>query len=397
MEPLKICIITQQYGNIWSGAGTYATLLIDSLAKKGHDVTVICPTDSVIEKKENINFLMVKKSKLDPPWLSISYNFSKKLKQLGKKRFDIIHFTDAREALFYSKSETPVVGSMLDYYFTVANKNPLYYKKYYNDWFKRYLYYNFGKAIERKTLFNLNVILPVCQHISNKLQIVYKIPANKLRVVYNGIDIEKFKASRKKYQKPDYPIILFIGTNFQRKGLPHLIKSSPQVIKELPTVQFYVIGKDPNAEILKKLCTTLNVENNFKFLGHIKYQDLPFYYEIADVFVMPSLIEGFATVFMEAMASGTPVIGGNVGCTKELINHGKNGFLVEKDDVDQLAAYILESVRDRDLKALLINEGYKTVENFNIQITVSNILNVYKDILKGKKIGYDTIDRCEQL
>ena len=397
MEPLKLCIITQQYGNIWSGAGTYATLLIDSLAKKGHDVTVICPTDSVIEKKENINFLMVKKPKLDPTWISISYNFSKKLKQLGKKRFDIIHFTDAREALFYSKSETPVVGSMLDYYFTVANKNPLYYKKYYNDWFKRYLYYNFGKAIERKTLFNLNVILPVCQHISNKLQIVYKIPANKLRVVYNGIDIEKFKASRKKYQKPDYPIILFIGTNFQRKGLPHLIKSSPQVIKELPTVQFYVIGKDPNAEILKKLCTTLNVENNFKFLGHIKYQDLPFYYEIADVFVMPSLIEGFATVFMEAMASGTPVIGGNVGCTKELINHGKNGFLVEKDDVDQLAAYILESVRDRDLKALLINGGYKTVENFNIQITVSNILNVYKDILKGKKIGYDTIDRCEQL
>lgn len=397
MEPLKICIITQQYGNIWSGAGTYATLLIDSLAKKGHDVTVICPTDSVIEKKENINFLMVKKPKLDPTWISISYNFSKKLKQLGKKRFDIIHFTDAREALFYSKSETPVVGSMLDYYFTVANKNPLYYKKYYNDWFKRYLYYNFGKAIERKTLFNLNVILPVCQHISNKLQIVYKIPANKLRVVYNGIDIEKFKASRKKYQKPDYPIILFIGTNFQRKGLPHLIKSSPQVIKELPTVQFYVIGKDPNAEILKKLCTTLNVENNFKFLGHIKYQDLPFYYEIADVFVMPSLIEGFATVFMEAMASGTPVIGGNVGCTKELINHGKNGFLVEKDDVDQLAAYILESVRDRDLKALLINGGYKTVENFNIRITVSNILDVYKDILKGKKIGYDTIDRCEQL
>ena len=387
MEPLKICIITQQYGNIWSGAGTYATLLIDSLAKKGHVVTVICPTDSVIEKKENINFLMVKKPKLDPTWISISYNFSKKLKQLGKKRFDIIHFTDAREALFYSKSETPVVGSMLDYYFTVANKNPLYYKKYYNDWFKRYLYYNFGKAIEQKALFNLNVILPVCQHISNKLQIVYKIPANKLRVVYNGIDIEKFKASHKMYQKPDYPIILFIGTNFQRKGLPHLIKSSPQVIKELPTVQFYVIGKDPNTEKLKKLCTTLNVENNFKFLGHIKYQDLPFYYEIADVFVMPSLIEGFATVFMEAMASGTLVIGGNVGGTKELINHGKNGFLVEKDDVDQLAAYILESVRDKDLKALLINEGYKTVENFNIQITVANILNVYADILEEKKIG----------
>lgn len=397
MEPLKLCIITQQYGNIWSGAGTYATLLIDSLAKKGHDVTVICPTDSVIKKKENINFIMVTKPKLDPTWISISYKFSKKLKQLETKRFDIIHFTDAREALFYSKSVTPVVGSMLDYYFTVANKNPLYYKKYYNDWFKRYLYYNFGKAIEQKALFNLNVILPVCQHISNKLQIVYKVPVNKLRVVYNGINIEKFKASRKKYQKPDYPIILFIGTNFQRKGLPHLIKSSPRVIKELPTVQFYVIGKDPNAEKLKRLCTTLKVEKNFRFLGHIQHQDLPFYYAIADVFVMPSLIEGFATVFMEAMASGTPVIGGNVGGTKELINHGKNGFLVEKDDVDQLAAYILESVRDKDLKALLINEGYKTVENFNIQITVANILNVYADILEGKKIGYDTIDRCEQL
>ena len=160
-KPLNICLVTQQYGEVRSGIGIHARIMVEGLIRAGHKVTVICPNGSIKQKK-GVNFVFVKKCLIDPSagkWLSLSYKFSKKIKELQKdKKFDIIHFTDARESLFCSKN-LPVIGNMNDVYYAMASKNPFFYKRYYYDWLKRYLYYNLVKFLEKRALHKLSAII----------------------------------------------------------------------------------------------------------------------------------------------------------------------------------------------------------------------------------------------
>ena len=127
---MKICIVTQQYRNIHSGIGLYATNIIKYLSNLGHYITVICSPDCKIDKSKNVNFIRVKNHKLDPTpnrWVSFSYHVSKYLK--NKNNFDIIHFSDAREALFIKNKNAKLIGNMNDFYTADAKINPLYYCK----------------------------------------------------------------------------------------------------------------------------------------------------------------------------------------------------------------------------------------------------------------------------
>lgn len=379
METLKLCITTQQYGNIVSGVGTYATNLIDELNKKGHEVTVVCPNNNFIKKKkEMITFLQVDKWNNDPTpnnWFSLSYNFAKKINST-KNDFDIIHFTDARESLFHSKNYIPVVGTQHDFYSADAKKNPLYYKQYFGDWIKRYFYYNINNILEQKALGKLDEIIAVCRFTSNQINKSYRIPKKNLHTVYNGIYYDKYAINKRKSHAD--PIILFIGGNFKRKGLPSIIRSSPEVIREIPTVKFYIIGKDPDTNHLQELCKKLGVEKNFIFLGYVSDDEIFHYLSIADVFIMPSLFESFAFVFLEAMASGIPVIGGKTGGATELIIHNTNGFIVDPHDYKKISKYILILLHNKDVWKKMSENCKKTVEDFSLEKMVNNTIEVYK-------------------
>ena len=100
----------------------------------------------------------------------------------------------------------------------------------------------------------------------------------------------------------------------------------------------------------------------------------------ASIYVMPSLREGFGITFLEAMACGTPVIGGNVGGIKELIKDGENGFLVNSGDCKDLMNKI-SIILDNDLiREKFINNGFETVRNFSVKNMVDKTLKVYADI-----------------
>jgi len=382
---LKICFVTQQYKNIQSGVGTYATYLIDGLAEKGHEITVICPLNSITCNKD-ITFIPVPKSKIDPTWILLSRQFSRRLEVVqNNKKFDIIHFTDARESFFYQYNYTPTIGTMHDYYFVTASKNPFYYKRFYKDWVKRYVYYNISKILEKKALHRLSAIITNSKFVAEKLNDIYQIPEKKLHTIYLGMESNKFKKNidSQSSANGNNPTVLFIGGNFQRKGLPTLIQCCPTIIKEYPIVKFIIVGRDPNMNAMKDICKYYGVSEHFNFVGWISDAVKMEYYKNASILVMPSLIEGFGIVFLEAMASGVPVIGGNVGGTKELISHMKNGLLVEPNNPNQLSEYILELLNDTKLRLKITEEGKKTAKNFTVEKMVRETEMVYKKVLNG--------------
>ena len=103
------------------------------------------------------------------------------------------------------------------------------------------------------------------------------------------------------------------------------------------------------------------------------------------MYIMPSLGEGFGITFLEAMACGTPVIGGNVGGTRELIKDGENGFLVNRGDYKDLTEKISVLLDNDNIREKFIKNGLETVRNFSVEKMVDETLKIYADIQRLKR------------
>ena len=127
----------------------------------------------------------------------------------------------------------------------------------------------------------------------------------------------------------------------------------------------------------------LEVDDHFEFLGWVPNAKLRQLYRLADVFVMPSLVEAFGVVFLEAMASGTPVVGTRVGGIPELIRHGQDGLLAEVDQPDDLADKLLVVLEDPHLAEQLGTNGRARAQDFGIEQMLACTYHVY-DHLRGE-------------
>ncbi|MCX7999169.1 MAG: glycosyltransferase family 4 protein, partial [Leptospiraceae bacterium] len=133
---------------------------------------------------------------------------------------------------------------------------------------------------------------------------------------------------------------MFAGTVTPRKGVEYLIKAG-EILKD-EKILFLIVGNlNLDKEYAKRVIEYAKKKNvNAKFTGFIPYEDLKALYSACDIFVLPSLEEGFGVVLTEALASGKPLIGSNVGGIPMQIRDGWNGFLVEPANEKQLAEKI---------------------------------------------------------
>lgn len=388
MKKLNICYLTQQYGNFASGVGTYSTNLINSVAEQGHKVTVICPKEKKREFMSlNVKLIEIKRCKWDPShgnWFTLSFQFSLELKKLIKEeKIDIIHFTDARECFFWKflgkNKNVFTIGTMHDDTFVDASKNILVYRNLYNDWIKRYFYYNFVNIIEKICLKNLDFIISVSVHVQKKIVDIYKIDKRKTLVVYNGISLN-FEDHESKKEK----FILIIGNNLQRKGIITLFKAFYLIKEKYSDLRIVVVGQDINQKYFEDFIDKIGIRERVKFKGRKSNKYVLDKMKKASIYVMPSIKEGFGIVFLEAMLCGTPVIGGNVGGTKELIKNGKNGFLVNPGDYKDLTEKISVIIDDDLIREKFIKNGIKIVKEFTVEKMVDKTLASYQNIYKNK-------------
>jgi UDP-glucose:(heptosyl)LPS alpha-1,3-glucosyltransferase len=162
----------------------------------------------------------------------------------------------------------------------------------------------------------------------------YGYPADRIHVIHNGVDCERFRPAAQK--APSGQIrLLFVGTGFERKGLPFAV----QALARLPSqLKLQIVGKGDVAHY-QRLAASAGVSNRVEFLG--KDCDMPPLYQDADVLVHPAIYEPFANVCLEAMACGLPVVTSRINGVSEIIEPGKNGAIVERpEDIEALAAAI---------------------------------------------------------
>ena len=181
----------------------------------------------------------------------------------------------------------------------------------------------------------------------------YMIPAEKVALVYQGTDADRFKHTENarqeaflRYPLPEKasPILASIGSFEHRKGHPVLFEALQELVNSsLPNAHLMMVGDGPDETMLKEMVKTLGLQGNVTFFP---FTDKPNYiYERLDMTVLPSLFkEGLPNVLLESMAMGVPVVSSNIGGVSEIVMDGETGYMVAPGDKAALAEGIKEGL-----------------------------------------------------
>jgi 1,4-alpha-glucan branching enzyme len=249
----------------------------------------------------------------------------------------------------------------------------------------------FLRIFEEKMLEQANKIIAVSYFTKRELLEYYKIPEEKIRVIHNGVDTNKFQPAKDKRKikeelgfNPNDLAIVSVGRLYARKGLFTLIESMPAVIKRFKNAKFIISGKGQSDEMRKLIAYAekIGVKDNLIFTGYFPDKKLPKLYQAADVFAFSTFYEHHPFAVLEALSTGLPVVTTDVGGIPETIENGKNGFLVEPFNPKQFADRILYLLEHPAEASEMGSLARKTIlERFDWRIVVKDVLKVYDEAL----------------
>jgi len=212
----------------------------------------------------------------------------------------------------------------------------------------------------------------------------------KLRVIHNGVDTEKFQRAQRDRARlfPDVGnemLVVLVGNmHSDVKGHPWLIAAAPTVVREFPEVRFVFAGDGELRPTFAAQVAQLGLESTFKFLG--RRSDIPEILASCDLAVLPSRAEGLPNAVLEYMAAGLPTIASRVGGMAELIQDGVTGLLVPAEDANALAGALLQFLRDPEQARQIANDGQRfAVENFSFERLIREIDELYGELLERRR------------
>jgi teichuronic acid biosynthesis glycosyltransferase TuaC len=200
-------------------------------------------------------------------------------------------------------------------------------------------------------------------------------------VIPNGVnvaEIQQFSSSVVPL-KGEFNLLFPGGTTF-RKGGDLTIKALSRVSRQIPTVHLYVAGNVPRNHLLRRSVVETGLDDYVTFTGFLGIPEYRRLLNSVDVLIMPSREEAFGIVFLEAMALGKPVIGGNIGGIPEVIVNGRNGILVQPS-VGQIAEAILYVYANKDARQEMSENNFKDVARFDWDNIIELYIRFYRTII----------------
>jgi len=226
-------------------------------------------------------------------------------------------------------------------------------------------------------------IIVVSNYEQKKLMHNFRL---KSEVIHNGIDLSLIKPFDKNWAKKELGlketdfIILFVGKLIPTKDPLTLIKSIKHASDKCKNIRSIIVGTGELSKKIRSETKRLELEDQIKFFGFIKKEELWKCYSAADLFVLPSVNEAFGIVLLEAMAFGLPIIASDSGACPEVI--GKAGILFKQGDYEDLGEKILKMITDFKTRRQLSQLGFKRVNNiFSIEEHIKKHINLYKSTL----------------
>ena len=210
------------------------------------------------------------------------------------------------------------------------------------------------------------------------------VPKNKIKTIYNGVDLNFFYLQNNSKKHRNYPILLSVGRLAPVKGYIFLIQAIKILKTKYPEMLLIVLGKGEEMKKLEQQIKNLNLEKNILLLG--SKNNVIDYLKICDIFVLSSLWEGMPVAILEAMASGLLIVATKVGGVPELIEDKKSGFLAESENAENLADkidYVINLSKEK--KQEIIKNARQIVENkFSLEKMVAEYEKLYEKLLASR-------------
>ncbi len=242
-------------------------------------------------------------------------------------------------------------------------------------------------AIGKQVLNEVDKII-VVSNATKKYVLTLGANPEKVEVLHNGVDLNRFKPlsevkdqMRKKLSiSKDANVVLTVRRIVYKNGIDTLLESAEIAVKRNPKLVFVVVGKGPDSEEVKEKIGQLRMQNNFRLTGFVSDENLPLYYNAADLFTLPSKSgEGLPLVVLEAMSCGLPVIATNVGGTSEVMSEDY-GKLVPPNSPDSLAEALVEFSR-KDLTALKKDLRTMMEQKYSWDKNVEKLSEIYEELI----------------
>jgi len=226
-----------------------------------------------------------------------------------------------------------------------------------------------------------------CEAIRRHLIEDEGVPPRKIRLCYNGIDLERFQPSPRRRPSELAAASVVIGVVAvlrPEKGLTTLVEAFAKIAASHPDARLLIVGSGPMSEILNDLAARLGVSGQCNFQPSTA--DVTPWLHAIDIFVLPSLSEALSNSIMEAMSCGCCVVASRVGGNPELVIDGETGLLFEKANASELAERVQVLINDAGLRQRLADKGTRRIqEKFSLAAAANSLADIYDEFLRLKR------------
>ena len=322
------------------------------------------------------------------PW-AFSFRAYTKLKELCKqRRFDIIHDNQGLGygLLLMKRLNIPVIAT-IHHPLSIDKQADMEQAIGFRDRWRIRRFYSFIR-MQAFVARRLDRIITVSQSSAKDTGIFFKVHADKLRVVYNGIDTKIYNRDEEASHNRN-GLIMVGNTDDRKKGALYLLQALQllrehgiklTIVDDAERHSSYIEDVGPLPSYGFKLVKKLNLDDIVQFTGRLTQEELVKHYSAAKIAVVPSLYEGFGLPAAEAMACGAPVIATTGGALPEVV--GNAGILVPPRKADALAVAIKQLLNDEETQRRISEAGRKRVEEkFNWEQAAIRTLEVYQEAL----------------
>ncbi len=391
---MKILMLTWEYPpRVVGGISKVVYDLSHRLIKDGHQVTVITYRDgdtSYYEDDEGINVYRVDNYMIQPnnfiDWImQLNFNMVAKASELMNKfgKFDVIHAHDWLVS-YAAKSlkeayDVPMVATI---HATENGRNSGI-----HDETQRYI-----NDSEWQLTYEASEVIVNSNYMKNEIQRIFGLPYDKINVIPNGIQLDKFDGIerdyelRRQYAMDNEKIILYVGRLVYEKGVQNLIAAMPKILENYHDSKLVICGRGGMMDELKQQAHNLGIDEKVYFVGYCDAAKVQKMYINADIAAFPSTYEPFGIVALEGMLSGTPAVVSDVGGLNEIVEHGVTGMKSYAGNSNSIADSILALLYDKELCDRVSSNAIKVVkEKYNWNLIAQATFKTYEKAISKSK------------
>ncbi len=385
---MKILMLSWEYPPVLvGGLGRHVHALATTLARTGHDVTVVTRASPGTPRDEVTEGVRVLRAAEDPidlgddgnmlPWaLAFNHALTRVALAAGPD-FDVVHAHDwlvAHAAVtLRDHLGVPLVATI---HATEAGRHQGWLPHPHN----RSIH-----GVERWLTASAARVIVCSAFMRGEVQREFDLPADRVDVVHNGVDVLRWHArpravaaARARFASPETPLITYAGRLVYEKGVQHAIAALPRLRLRHPGLRFVVIGDGPYRGELEQQVLDARLCDAVTFTGFLAGHDLPAVMAASDCYVVPSIYEPFGMVALEAGAVGAPVAVAATGGLAEIIEDGVTGVTFTGQDPDALADAVSSLLIDTEYSRTLARRARRRVrEEFNWAAIAAQTVTVY--------------------